>query len=126
MQRATKQRKVHWVEGGFTLIELLISLFIISVISALAMPHMRGAGERAQETACESNQRLIRQELENYYLSHHAYPTGSSDEILNALVQQKYLQSKPAEPSGGSYQITIAEDGSSATVSCTKHGELGK
>jgi prepilin-type N-terminal cleavage/methylation domain-containing protein len=112
--------------AGFTLIELLISLFIISVISAIAMPHLRGSGERAQKTSCEANQRLIRAVLEDYYLAEGHYPTGNSSEILAELKNKQYLQSIPVEPAGGTYEITVSPDGTSVKVTCSVHGELGE
>ncbi|WP_282197859.1 competence type IV pilus major pilin ComGC [Collibacillus ludicampi] len=125
MMKSNKMNKKPLRASGFTLIELLISLFIISVISAVAMPHLRGSGERAQKTSCEANQRLIRAVLEDYYLEHGHYPSGSSAEILTELKNKHYLQSIPTEPAGGTYEITTSDDGSSVTVKCSVHGELG-
>ncbi|MCX7571427.1 prepilin-type N-terminal cleavage/methylation domain-containing protein [Tumebacillus sp. DT12] len=114
-------------QGGFTLIELAIAVFVISVLIAISLPHLRGTGEKAQVTTCEGNQRLLRAQLENYYLSEKGYPTGASDaDKLKQMFDLKYLQTSPSCPSGGTYAITVAADKTSATVECTVHGVLGQ
>ncbi|UOF90141.1 prepilin-type N-terminal cleavage/methylation domain-containing protein [Fodinisporobacter ferrooxydans] len=110
-------------DRGFTLLELMVSVFIISVLMAIAIPNLRGSGEKAQKAACESDQRLIRTALDSYWVENHSYPTGTTDEIVNTLVSDKYLQAKPKEPSGGQFSVIISND--TAQVSCSVHGELG-
>lgn len=113
-------------EQGFTLIELAVSVFVISVLIAIAMPNLRGAGEKAQKVTCEGNQRLLRGQLENYYLTEKQYPPGTTDaDRLKNMQDLGYLQSLPNCPHGGTYLITVSPDRTSVTVSCTVHGELG-
>lgn len=112
----------HRNRHGFTLVELAISLFVISVIIAISMPHLRGIGERAQKTGCAANQQLIRGALDDYYLLQNQYP--SSSQPLQDLVNAKLIQSIPKCPQAGTYVLTTAPDGSSITVTCTVHGSL--
>lgn len=127
-------------ESGFTLVEMIVVLFVISVVLMIALPDLRQSGVKAQKTTCEANQRLIRTQLENYYLDHgYQYPfqgqTSASQEILAELQNKKYLQTIPSCPSGGEYQIVIqstntagasaAETEYHARVSCSVHQELG-
>jgi prepilin-type N-terminal cleavage/methylation domain-containing protein len=119
--------KIWRNQGGFTLIELAIAVFVISVLIAISLPHLRGTGEKAQLTTCEGNQRLIRAQLENYYLSEKGYPTGATDaDRLQQMIDLRYLQTKPECPGGGTYKITVSADKTSATVECTVHGALGQ
>lgn len=104
-------------ENGFTLVELVISLFVISVIIAISIPHLRSVGEKAQATACESNQKLIRSQMENYFLAEHEWPVS-----LQQLSDRKYLQTVPACPQGGTYGLTVSDG--EANVACSAHGEL--
>lgn len=94
--------------------ELVISLFVISVIIAISLPHLRSAGEKAQTIACESNQKLIRSQMEHYYLAEHEWPSGLED-----LTSKRYLQSVPVCPIGGVYKLTVSND--QAVVTCSKH-----
>ncbi|MBL0387034.1 prepilin-type N-terminal cleavage/methylation domain-containing protein [Tumebacillus sp. ITR2] len=113
-------------QRGFTLIELAVTIFVISILIAITLPNLRGTGDRAQKVTCEGNQRLIRAQLETYYLTEHGYPNGLTDtDRLQQLVTQGYLQTLPSCPLGGTYHITLSPDKSSATVDCSKHGALG-
>jgi len=113
-------------QTGFTIVELVVSLLIISIIVAISLPHLRAAGMRAQSTACESDQRLLRSALEEYYLTNHNYPPepDGAGKIAD-LRTNGYLQTTPNCPAGGQFQITPAPDGSSVKVTCSVHGELG-
>ena len=113
-------------QGGFTLIELAVVVFVISVLISIALPHLRGAGEKAQKVTCEGNQRLVRSQLENFYLTEKGYPQGATgQERLQNMIDLGYLQTLPSCPTGGEYEITIAPGGTSATVDCSEHGALG-
>ncbi|PWK06284.1 competence type IV pilus major pilin ComGC [Tumebacillus permanentifrigoris] len=113
-------------QRGFTLIELAVTIFVISILIAIAIPNLRGTGDKAQKVTCEGNQRLLRAQLENYYLTEHGYPNALTDaDRLQQLVTTNYLQSLPICPAGGTYHLTLSADKSSVTVDCTKHGALG-
>lgn len=107
---------------GFSLLEMTIVLFVISLVVTITMPHLRGIGDRAQQTACEANQQLIRAAVDDYYLLQHQYPNSST--ALQDLVNAKLLQSIPKCPQGGTYSIGTSADGSSTTVMCSVHGSL--
>ncbi|TCP59649.1 competence protein ComGC/general secretion pathway protein G [Tumebacillus sp. BK434] len=114
-------------QQGFTLIELAVVVFVISILIAIALPNLRGTGEKAQKVTCEGNQRLLRAQLENYYLIENSYPAGATDaERLKQLVDRGYLQSLPTCPGGGTYELTAAADGKSVAVDCPVHGALGR
>jgi prepilin-type N-terminal cleavage/methylation domain-containing protein len=111
-------------EQGFTLMELVVAVFVISVLIAVTMPHLLGASQRAETTACEENQRTIRAALTEYYLLYHTYPSGNSMQQLQTLVSQQLLESIPKDPGGGNYVISDA-DANNVVVSCDVHGILG-
>lgn len=111
-------------EHGFTLMEMVVVVFVISVMIAVIVPHLLGAGQRAQTTACEENQRAIRGALSEYYLINHAYPSGNATEQMNQLVSGQFLSSVPREPDGGSYAINDT-DANNVSVYCSVHGQLG-
>lgn len=111
-------------EGGFTLIEMVVAVLIVAVMISVITPHLVGAGEQAQKTACEENQRTIRAALAEYELEKGNYPTGTTEEQLNALVSANILASVPQEPSGGNYVINDT-DANNVTVSCDVHNQLG-
>lgn len=111
-------------EQGFTLMEMVVAVFVMSVMMAVLMPHLLGAGTRAQTTACELNQRTIRAALSEYYMIHHAYPTGDTNTQLQALQASQLIESVPKEPAGGNYVIDDT-DPNNVVVSCDIHNTLG-
>jgi prepilin-type N-terminal cleavage/methylation domain-containing protein len=112
-------------ESGFTLLEIVVAVFIVAVMTAVIVPHLLGAGQRAESVACEENQRVIRAALAEYDLIHNAYPTGNTMSQLEQLRNDDILQSIPTEPAGGYYIINDV-DGNHVEVSCDVHGELGQ
>ncbi|KYP80632.1 competence type IV pilus major pilin ComGC [Ferroacidibacillus organovorans] len=113
-------------ERGFTLIEMVVALFIAAVIMAITLPNLQVAGQKAAETACEGNQRVIRAALTEYDLTFHTFPVeATSALVITDLKNAGFLDSTPDCPSGGNYIITIAPNGTTATVSCSVHGQLG-
>lgn len=111
-------------EYGFTLMEMVVAVFVMSLMMAVLMPHLLGAGTRAQTTACEMNQRTIRAALSEYYMIHHAYPTGDTTTQLQTLQASQLIESVPREPAGGNYLINDS-DSNNVVVSCDIHNSLG-
>jgi len=111
-------------DDGFTLMEMVVAVFVISVMIAVIVPHLLGAGQRAQATACEENQRTIRSALAEYYLINHNYPMGNTTQQFGELVAAQFLSSVPVEPDGGNYVVNET-DVNNVYVSCSIHGSLG-
>ncbi len=111
---------------GFTLLEMVISVFIMSVMMAVVMPHLLSAGQQAQKSACEQNQRTIREALIEYKLVYHSYPAGDTVHQLQELKDKMLLSSLPVDPDGGQYQIDTTTHPNEVVVTCTVHGELGQ
>jgi prepilin-type N-terminal cleavage/methylation domain-containing protein len=118
-----KKSKPHQ-ESGFTLMEMVVAVLIVSIMVAVVMPHLLGAGKRAESSACEQNQRTIRAALNEYYMINHTYPQGNTMQQLQTLKNSEILQSIPKEPTGGNYIISDS-DPNNVSVTCDVHGTLG-
>lgn len=108
---------------GFSVLELTVAVFMIAVMTAVVMPHLLGAAKTAQSVACAQNQQNIRAAMTEYEVEYHHYPTGNTDEQLQALLDARLLNQIPQEPDGGHYLIGIA-DSNGVEVSCDVHGSL--
>ena len=111
-------------EQGFTLMEMVVAVFVMSVMMAVLMPHLLGAGTRAQATACEMDQRTIRAALSEYYMIHHTYPAGDTEAQLQTLLDNQLIDSIPKEPAGGAFSINDI-DVNNVMVTCSIHDALG-
>lgn len=62
--------------AAFTLTELLVVISILAVLSALALPALRGALERADRVVCLSNLRQLGQAVAEHVADHGHYPAA--------------------------------------------------
>lgn len=90
---------------GFTLLELLIVIVIIAILAGIAIPIYINTQEKAAESACIQNQKLIHLAAEEYNNVNSSYP-----ENVQILVDEDYLQFMPK--CSGSYYSVINSDGS--------------
>lgn len=61
---------------GFTLTELLVAISIVALLTALALPAMRGAMDRADQAVCLSNLRQLGQAFSEHLADHGHYPAA--------------------------------------------------
>ncbi|MFN0060554.1 MAG: DUF1559 domain-containing protein [Planctomycetota bacterium] len=103
--------------GAFTLIELLVALSILALLSAMAVPALRGAMERADQTVCIANLRQMGQAMSEYVVDYGHYPAAEL-EVQDAawqVVERKrwyhlispYLDGSPRSWSSGQSRATI-------------------
>lgn len=121
---------------GFTLVELLITVAIIGVLSAVAIPYFTDYVDTASEGVMRTNMETIRLFEEDYRLSEGTYVAGTYDPANPNAAGG--LKSKLGwEPrttgdlityvvdnvSASGYRITATDqDGYSIASNCTKNG----
>ena len=88
-------------QSGFTLIELLITVAIIGVIAAIAIPNLLNAIDRAKQKRTMADLRGIATAVESYNVDNSAYPTATDVSSLSALIRPGYIDTVPPEDGWG-------------------------
>ena len=82
-------------QSGFTLIELLITVAIIGIIAAIAIPNLLNAINRGKQKRTMADMRSIATAVETYAVDHTNYPTATDVGSLAAAIQPAYIQTLP-------------------------------
>jgi general secretion pathway protein G len=92
---------------GFTLVELLVVVVIMGVLATVSVLGVRGLTERGQNSACESDRRVLEVAVETWYADESLATSGTLSEA--ALVQAQLLRAP-------SSLYDVSADGSVAAV----------
>ena len=73
------------MKKAFSLMELLVVMSIIGMLSAVMIPNLAGAQNRAKETALRALLYNVQAEVEGYYLDNDYYPAGESTQLAQLV-----------------------------------------
>jgi general secretion pathway protein G len=108
---------------GFTLVELLITMAIIAMLLAVALPRYFNHLDRSRETILKQDLAVMRDAIDKYHADKGVYP-----DTLDELVNRRYLRSLPVDPlteSAQSWQTLSAPDGNVPGVYDVHSGATG-
>ena len=109
---------------GFTLIEIMITILIIGVLAAVAVPNFRRARERSHQRACYANQKTLAGALEMYNIDANMSVTDVNPAFWQILASQDYLLSIPEDPGEGYGSSSNYVCDSDGVLRCKVHGYL--
>lgn len=78
-------------QRGFTLIEVMVTLFVLGLLLAIALPNFLGAQERARIAATKTNMRNFQNIVEMYAVDFNFYP-DSYQVIATQAPIMKYIK----------------------------------
>jgi general secretion pathway protein G len=104
---------------GFTLIELMITISILSVLLAIAVPNWIQARTRTQSRACQKQLHTIRAAKEQYVMTHNLGTSATFD--MTDLVSDGWLRPGIVCPEGFSYTIGAVNENPTCQSGLSDH-----
>ena len=114
---------------GFTLVEVIITVSIIGILLAIAIPNMVGYRKGAEKEGCQDQMRSILSAIEearlerDYTVLNTLQTSGTIDVLVTGTEsgnwKNKYLPEAITCPSGGAaYSVSYDADSDTWTVTC--------
>ena len=121
---------------GFTLVEVMITVSIIGILLAIAIPNMVGYRKGAEREGCQDQMRSILSAIEearlerDYDVLSAVQTSGTIDALVTGTVggnyKNKYLPESFGCPSGGAaYSVSYDSDSDTWTVTCPNAASKG-
>lgn len=82
-------------QSGFTLIELLITVAIIGLIAAIAVPNLLNAINRGKQKRTMADMRSMATAVESYAVDNTVYPTATDVASLAGSIEPVYMDPVP-------------------------------
>ena len=122
--------------NAFTMMEMIITVSIIAILLAIAIPNMMGYRRGAEKEGCQDQMRSILSAIEEARLErdYDVLNTLRTDGTINVLVtgtsgannKNKYLPELFGCPSGGgAYSVSYDSDSDTWTVTCPNAATKG-
>ena len=113
---------------GFTLVEVMITVSIIGILLAIAIPNMVGYRKGAEKEGCQDQMRSILSAIEearlerDYNVLNTLETSGTIDVLVTGTesgnFKNKYLPEAITCPSGGAYSVSHDSTSDTWSVTC--------
>jgi len=90
---------------------MLIVVIIIGILMSALLPRLKGAQERARDTARKANLSQISTALEMYFNDKGTYPNGTCVEDIKKEIVPRYMSALPRDPQNWRITYGTKNDG---------------
>lgn len=95
-------------QKGFTLIELLITIAILGILAAVAIPAYNGYITAARMSEAENNLSAIRLAQEEYFLENNGYFEGTTTSAIETDSDNLWAATKGSDGYNFDYLVTLS------------------